>query len=299
MFSTCASALPPYAIPHVAIDHVPVTLPLASGPMRGGPAALTAFPTECFIDELAARTGTEPLSFRMQMLGEDPRMVKVLREVAGLAQWDGGRRASGQRSEGQGLACLKMTIRGSETINEGRIACIAEARPGPGGVAVSRIYAAVDIGRIVNLDIARAQIEGGLLYGLGLALGCAPDIRNSVPQQTSLSELNVIRLAQSPEIQISFIASDAPAFDPGELGVGIAAPAIANAMYSATGTRIRTLPLTRDIAPVEPEPEAAEEPAQPEPQETDEIPAAEDTLEVDELDALNDGGFADDSTETI
>ena len=295
---TCARAVPPYAIPNVAVDHVPVTLPLASGPMRGGPAALMAFPTECFIDELAARAGKEPLSFRMQMLGGDPRMVKVLREVAGLAQWDGGRRASGQRSEGQGLACLRMDLLGSDGISEGRIACIAEARPGPGGVAVSRIYAAVDIGRIVNLDIARAQIEGGLLYGLGLAVGCSPEIANSVPAQTTLSELNILRLAQAPEIQISFIASDAAAFDPGELGVGVAAPAIANAMYSATGTRIRTLPLTLDIKAVEPEPEP-EEPTTPEPQEPAEIPESEDTLDVDALDALNDGGFAADSTETI
>ncbi|MXO86951.1 molybdopterin-dependent oxidoreductase [Altererythrobacter aurantiacus] len=296
----CRAAIPPYAIPEIAIDHVPVTLPLSCGPMRGGTGAITNFATECVIDELAGREGREPLSFRVAMLGGDPRMARLLREVAGLAQWDGGRRAGEPRSHGQGLACFRMELASEQGLSEGRIACIAEARPGPGGIEVAQLFAAVDIGRIVNIDIARQQIEGGLLFGMGLAVGCAPEIRNSVPQQTTLSELDVPRLANSPTIDVIFVASDAPAFDPGELGVGVVAPAIANAMYAATGTRLRSLPLTRNLAEFAPEPEPQPEPADAtNGEEPAEIPPDEDTMSVEELDALNEGGFAADSTEPI
>jgi isoquinoline 1-oxidoreductase beta subunit len=96
-------AVPPYAIGRVAVDHVPVTLPLPTGPLRGNGPAVTAFCNESFVDELAARAGREPLSYRINMLGHDPRLVACLLQVAGMATWDGARRTSGQ-----GLACVRM-----------------------------------------------------------------------------------------------------------------------------------------------------------------------------------------------
>lgn len=227
-------AMPPYGIPDVAVDHVPVTLPLPTGRMRGGADAITAFFTECFIDELAARNQREPLSYRIAMLGDQPRMVECLQRAAALAQWDGGRDRSGQ-----GLACHRM----GDAADGGRIACIATARPGEGGVRVTRLAAAVDIGRIVNIDLARQQIEGGLIFGMSLALGASTRYFDGVPASQRLADMALPRLADCPEILIDFVDSTAPAFDPGELGVTVAAPAIANALYSATGLRMRRLPL--------------------------------------------------------
>ena len=125
-----------------------------------------------------------------------------------------------------------------------------EARAGEGGVRVTRLSAAVDIGRIVNLDLARQQIEGGLIYGLSLAVGSAIGFNGGLPTTSRLAGLNLPTLADSPQIAVEFVASDDPPFDPGELGTVIAAPAIANALSSATGQRFRSLPL--DLASAQP-----------------------------------------------
>ncbi|NTZ44032.1 xanthine dehydrogenase family protein molybdopterin-binding subunit [Altererythrobacter sp. SALINAS58] len=234
-------AIPPYAIPAVAVDHAPVAIGLPTNRMRGGPHGYTCFFTESFIDEIADRRGREPLSYRIAMLGNDVRLVECLQRAARLGEWGGGEGRSGQ-----GLACHRMGDDGL-TSSAGRIACIATARRAAGGIEVSRMVAAVDIGRIVNLDIARQQVEGGLIYGLSLALGAAVRYENGLPVQGTLASLSLPRLAQSPEILVDFIASDAPPADPGELGVAVAAPAIANALYSATGVRHRRLPLLSEV----------------------------------------------------
>ncbi|HAU21228.1 MAG TPA: xanthine dehydrogenase [Erythrobacter sp.] len=230
----CEGAMPPYAIPNVTIEHVPVEIGLPCARLRGNAHGYTAFATECFVDEVANRNGLEPLSFRMSMLGGDLRLADCLQRAARLAEWDGGTDQSGQ-----GLACHRI----GDVESGGRIACIASARPGEGGVQVSRLSVAVDIGRIVNLDIARQQIEGGLVFGLAMAMGGSTDYSAGLPDVQDLASLNLPRLADSPEIEIEFVASDASPADPGELSVEVVAPAIANALYSATGLRLRRLPL--------------------------------------------------------
>ena len=159
-----SGAVPAYAIPNLAVEHVPVAIGLPVARMRGGGNALTAFFTECFVDELAESLGREKLSYRIAMLGQDLAMVEVLQRAARLAEWSGGDIAGGQ-----GIACHRMVL-GERS---GRIACVAQARLGEGGVRVARLSVAADIGRVVNRDLARQQIEGGLIYGLSLALGSA------------------------------------------------------------------------------------------------------------------------------
>ncbi|MXP15801.1 molybdopterin-dependent oxidoreductase [Altererythrobacter confluentis] len=227
-------AMPAYAIPNVAVDHVPVSLPLPTGRMRGNGHGITAFITESFIDEMAWRQGREPLSYRMEMLGSDIKLAQCLQRASRIAGWDGGKDQSGQ-----GLACHRM----GEGEYAGRIACIATARRDGGGARVSKLSVAVDIGRIINLDIARQQIEGGLVFGMAMALGASMHYLDGVPTLKRLSQLGLPLLADCPEIEVDFISSDSQPFDPGELGAIIAAPAIANALYSATGQRIRRLPL--------------------------------------------------------
>ncbi len=225
---------PPYAIPDLAIYHVPVKLPLPSGRMRANAHGLSCFMTESFIDEIAQRHGHEPMSYRISMLGGDPRLVECLQRSARMAAWDGGAPGTGQ-----GIACHRME-RGDAA---GRIAVVATAVAGEGGVRVNRISAAVDIGRVVNRDIALQQIEGGLLFGLGLALGSSSAYDEGMPTSRRLADLQLPTLEDSPQIFIDLIESGEPAFDPGEIGVPAIAPAIANALFSATGLRLRRLPL--------------------------------------------------------
>jgi isoquinoline 1-oxidoreductase beta subunit len=223
-------AIPAYAVPNIAVDHIPAAIGLPTGRMRGNAHGYTAFFTESFVDELAHEAGREPLSFRMAMLGHDPRLAECLQRAAGLAQWGGG----GDNS-GQGIAC--------HVIGEGRIALVASARRDENGVRVDKLSAVADIGRIVNFDVARQQIEGGLVFGLGLALGCSPNYAGGRPDGERLTDLALPTLADCPEIEVDFIESTADPADPGELGTAVVAPAVANALYSATGLRFRRLPL--------------------------------------------------------
>ncbi len=236
----CEGAVPPYALANLAIDHVPADIGMPTGRVRGNAAAYTAFFTESFIDELATEAGRDPFLYRMNLLGQAPRLADCLRRATRLGEWGGARQGSGQ-----GLALVRM---GNDTAGGGRIACVAQATLGERGVQVARLSVAVDIGRIVNLDLARQQIEGGLLFGLGLATGSSVRFVDGKPVPLRLGDLNLPRLADAPEIVIAFIASDAPPFDPGELGVAVAPPAIANALFSATGRRFRRLPLMSDRA---------------------------------------------------
>lgn len=237
----CEGAVPPYKLPSLVVDHVPVEIGLPTGRVRGNAHSYTAFAMESFIDEVAFANGREPLSYRIAMLGDDIRMAACLQRAAQLAQWNGGADQSGQ-----GIACHRI----GDAQTGGRIACVASARADAsasgGGLRVASLSVAVDIGRIINLDIARQQIEGGLIFGMGLALGAAPRWRAGLPASFRYEDLGLPTLSDCPEIEVAFIASENPPADPGELGVVVAPPAIANALFSATGLRLRRLPLLSD-----------------------------------------------------
>ncbi|MFU7529297.1 molybdopterin cofactor-binding domain-containing protein [Qipengyuania sp. ASV99] len=230
----CEGAVPPYELPSVTVRHIPVETGQPSGRVRGNGHSPAAFAIESFIDEIAALANREPLSFRMSMLGSDIRLAACLQRAASMAQWDGGADQSGQ-----GIACHRI----GDAESGARIACVATARQGEGGVRVTRLSAAVDIGRIINLDIARQQVEGGLLFGLGIALGNAVRMRGGLPTSFEYGDMGLPTLADCPEIEVDFIPSTAAPADPGEIGAVIAPPAIANALFSATGLRLRRLPL--------------------------------------------------------
>lgn len=226
-----AGAAPVYAVPHVLVEHIPVTTALPSARLRGNAPALTSFISECFLDELAQKAGRDPFLYRMGLLGQAPRMAEVLRQATRLAGWDGGGRGTGQ-----GLAM-------AQTGDGGRIACVARASLSGGRVTVAKLTVAVELGRIVNLDIARQQIEGGLVFGMAMAMGGALHFEQGKPVERSLRQMALPALAQCPEIAVEILPSDAEPADPGELGVLVAPAAIANALHSATGTRFRSLPL--------------------------------------------------------
>ncbi|TAD71310.1 MAG: xanthine dehydrogenase family protein molybdopterin-binding subunit [Sphingomonadales bacterium] len=233
----CEGAVPPYQIPGLLVEHIPAEIDLPVGRVRGNSHGPTIFAIESFIDEIAAKYGREPLSFRMSMLGGDVRLAACLQRAAQLAGWDGGADQSGQ-----GIACARI----GEGPEAARIACVATARQGEGGVRVIRLSAAADIGRIINHDIAKQQIEGGLVFGIGIALGNAVELRTGLPDAADDTALGLPTLADCPEMRIEFLASEAPPADPGELGTVVAPPAIANALFSATGLRLRRLPLLSD-----------------------------------------------------
>jgi isoquinoline 1-oxidoreductase beta subunit len=225
-----AGALPPYRIPALRLDHHPAAIDVPTGHLRGGAHGYTAFFTESFIDELAQVAGTEPLSYRIGMLGGDARLARCLTTVAALGGWGGGGAGSGQ-----GIAC--HSFRGSH------IAVLAEAELRAGRPRVARLVAAVDCGRMINPDLVLQQIEGGLIFGLAHALGASTGLTAGRSDVRGLAGLNLPRLADTPDIVVEFVRSDEPPGGVGELGVPAVAPAIANALHAATGIRLRHLPL--------------------------------------------------------
>jgi isoquinoline 1-oxidoreductase beta subunit len=205
-------------------------LGLPTGHLRGGADGYTCFFTESFLDEVARAANQEPVSYRIGMLGGDARAARCLSTAASLGGWDGGAAGSGQ-----GIALFSG--RGSH------VAVMAEASLEGGRIKVERLVAAVDCGRMINPDLVRQQIEGGLIFGLAQATGATTGYARGVATTTNMGDLNLPRLADAPDITVELIGSDAPPGGVSEIGVPPVAPAIANALASATGRRFRTLPL--------------------------------------------------------
>jgi isoquinoline 1-oxidoreductase beta subunit len=223
-------AIPPYSIADLSIDAVPVTAPFRTGYLRGHPQRATAFFIESFIDELAHAAGLEPLAFRMAMLGGAPRLARCIQAATAAGGWDGGGRGSTQ-----GIAACSAF--GSH------IGLLADATIGADqSVEVHRLVAAVDCGRIVNPQLVRQQIEGGLIWALGLASVREPDWAAGMPRSRPIGAIGLPRIARTPEIRVELIPSNAPPGGVSGLGVVALAPAVANAIYAATGKRLRNLP---------------------------------------------------------
>jgi isoquinoline 1-oxidoreductase beta subunit len=223
-------AVSPYRLAASEVWHHPVAPDLPTGHLRGGADGYTAFFTECFLDELARVAGSEPMSYRVGMLGGEPRLARCLTTVAALGGWSGGVPGSGQ-----GIACHRMA--GS------MIAVLAEAGlDGAGRPRVDRLVAAVDCGRAINPDIVRQHIEGGLIFGAATTRGAAAHYRDGLATVRRYGEVGLPILADAPDITVELVTSSADPGGVGDLGVPAVAPAIANALFAAGGTRWRHLP---------------------------------------------------------
>lgn len=224
-------ARPPYGVGAFAVTHHPADIGIPSGLWRSAANSYTNFFTECFVDELAALAGVEPLSFRMQMLGGAPRLAHCLATVTALGNWDGGVAGSGQ-----GIAAYSGV--GSH------IALLVEAHVGEGqAIAVDRIFAVADVGRAINPDLVRQQIEGGLIWGLAAALGTSTGFTAGFADARGFDALGLPILATTPEIRIELVNRREAPGGASELAVPPVAPALANALFAATGERRRSLPL--------------------------------------------------------
>lgn len=225
-------AVPPYAIPALAVHHHDASLPIPTGHVRGGAHVANCFITESFIDECARAAGADPLAWRIAMLGQEPRLARCLSTAASLGGWEGGAAGSGQGVAAHGF-------RGSY------VAVMAEAhRDETGRPVVDRLVAAIDCGRVVNPDIVRQQVEGGLIFGLAALRGGAVGFERGWAVPSRLGALNLPRLADTPDITVELIDSSEAAGGVGELAVPPVAPAIANALATLPGApRIRSLPM--------------------------------------------------------
>jgi len=223
-------AAPPYAIGALAVEHAEAMISVPTGPWRSVANSYTAFFTESFVDELAAAAGLDPLSFRMQALVDQPRLARCLQIAGSLGGWQGG-----EPGVGQGLAVHSCF--GSH------VAMLVEARLEGDQIKIDSVTAVVDAGRIIHPDIVRQQVEGGILWGLGNAFGNAIALSGGVVGATNFDGLGLPTLADTPELRVELVRSALPPGGVGEIAVPPVAPAVANAIFAATGKRLRHLPL--------------------------------------------------------
>ncbi len=224
----------PYAIPNLRVRHVLVDCPVPLGFWRSVGHSFTGFIVERFVDELAAAAGADPGAFRLAMLNDRPRHAAVLRAVLAMGGPLGRQPGAGRVARGLALVESFGSI----------VAQIAEVEvPASGSPRVTRVWAAVDCGRVINPDTVTAQIEGGIIFGLSAALFGRISFAEGVVEQDNFNAYRLITMADCPDIAVTIIASDADPGGIGEPGTPPIAPAVANALAAATGQRWASLPL--------------------------------------------------------
>jgi isoquinoline 1-oxidoreductase beta subunit len=232
-----ASTLP-YDIPNLTVDlHTP-KLPVPVLWWRSVGSTHTAFSTETFIDELAHAAGRDPVDFRLAMLGKHRRHAGVLRLAAEKAGWTAPPAPvrDAQVKRGRGVAVHESF--------HSFVAQVVEVSVKPdGSFRVDRVVCAVDCGIAVNPDVIRAQMEGGIGFGLTAALYGEITLKDGGVEQSNYNDYPLLRIGEMPRIEVHILPSEASPTGVGEPAVPVIAPALANALFAATGRRLRKLPL--------------------------------------------------------
>jgi isoquinoline 1-oxidoreductase beta subunit len=227
----------PYDIPNLRVEYVrdePSAVP--TGFWRGVGPNNNVFAIESFIDELAQKSKKDPVNFRRDHLDKSPRLKAALELAAIKSRWGDPLPAR----TGRGVAV--QAAFGSF------IATVAEAEVDANGeVRVRRLVSAVDTGIAVNPDSVVAQLQGGLIFGLTAALYGNITIAKGRVQQSNFNDYRMLRISEAPEIEVHLIESGEAPGGIGETGVTAAPPALGNALFAATGVRLRRLPIDRDI----------------------------------------------------
>jgi isoquinoline 1-oxidoreductase beta subunit len=232
----CAAETP-YAIPNCHVDWVRHDMPrgLHIGWWRGVGPTHNLFVIESFMDELAHAAGKDPVEYRRSLLANDSRALAVLNLAAEKIGWGQG---SLPPRVGRGVAL------GSPFGSH--ICLIVETQVTPQGeVRLRRAIVAVDCGIAINPSSVEAQMQGGVLFGLSAALYSAITLKNGAVEQSNFHDYRNLRMNEVPTMEVYRVESKEAPGGAGEVGTSIAAPALGNAIFAATGVRLRSLPIDR------------------------------------------------------
>jgi isoquinoline 1-oxidoreductase beta subunit len=231
-FAVEAAANYPYEVPNVLVDYLQHEIGIHVGYWRSVSHALNCFVAESFMDELAAATKQDPLRFRLGLLAKQPRYGEVLEVAARKGRY-------GQAPEGrfQGIALME----GYGTY----MAQVAEISIVDGKVKVHEITCVVDCGQVVNPDTVVAQVESSVIFGLAAVLWGEINVQGGRAQQTNFDSYRILRMNEIPKITTHVLPSSEAPGGIGEPATALVAPAVCNAIYLATGKRVRSLPLAR------------------------------------------------------
>jgi isoquinoline 1-oxidoreductase subunit beta len=230
----------PYEIPNFHVEYVRAEPPaVPTGFWRGVGPNNNVFAVECFMDELARKVGKDPIEFRRSMLGNHPRFLGVLDLAAEKSGW--GQPLPARVGRG---VCLQPSFASF-------IATVVEAEVDEQGeIHLRRITSAVDTGITVNPDTVVAQLEGGLIFGLTAALYGEITIDKGRVKQSNFNDYRMLRIDQTPRIDIHLVKSGEPPGGIGETGANAGPPALRNAIYASTGVALRRMPIDRALIAV-------------------------------------------------
>jgi isoquinoline 1-oxidoreductase beta subunit len=222
----------PYAFPNLRVEYVRTEPGIPVWFWRSVGHSQNAFFLEAFIDEVAAAAGKDPVEFRRSLLGKQPRLRGVLELAAQKAGWGSSLPAGVHR----GVAIASSF--GSFVAQVAEVSVDANGKP-----RVQRVVAAVDCGVTVNPEVIKRQVEGAIAYGLSAALFEKITIRNGRIEQTNFDSYPMLRMTEMPKVEVHIVPSTEAPGGIGEPGLPAASPAVVNALFAATGRRVRTLPV--------------------------------------------------------
>ena len=227
----------PYALPNVLVDYVRQEPPpgIVTGWWRGVGPTHNIFVVESFVDELAAAAHKDPAEYRRALLGKSPRARAVLDLATEKAAW--GR----PLPEGHGRGVSVQHAFGSYLAQVAEVAVSKE-----GEVRVHRVICAVDCGMTVNPDTVKAQMEGGIIFGITAALFGEITIKDGRVEQNNFNDYRILRINEAPVVEVYLVKSAESPGGIGEPGTSAIAPAVTNAIFAATGKRVRKLPVKPD-----------------------------------------------------
>ena len=221
----------PYAIPNIQVSYARVNTAVPVGFWRSVASSQNAYITECFLDEVAAAGSKDPYQLRRELLRDQPRYLGVLERAASKAGW--GTPAPAGRFRGIAVASSFGSY----------AAQVAEISIDRGRVRVHRVICAIDCGMTVNPDTIAAQMEGSIIYGLTAALHGEITVAQGRAQQSNFDDYPLLTLEDCPEIEVHIVKSTEDPGGVGEPGTPPIAPAVANAVFAATGKPVRSLPI--------------------------------------------------------
>jgi CO/xanthine dehydrogenase Mo-binding subunit len=220
-----------YVVPNVSVEWCRPDVRVPVGYWRSVGPSQNVFVIESFIDELAAAAGRDPLELRRELLVNEPRMLRVLNLVAERSGW-GGPLPNGRA---RGIAVAEDT--------QSFVAEVAEVSLSNGRPRVHKVWCVADCGRVIHPGIAEAQLQGAIAGGLGAALYGEITIEKGRTKQSNFNDYRLLRMGDMPQVDVWFVPSDAEPGGVGEPGVPPIAPAVTNALFRLTGTRVRSLPI--------------------------------------------------------
>ncbi len=221
----------PYAPPDFELSYSQADLGVPVGFWRSVANSHTAFAVQCFVDELAALAGKDPVAYRRELLARSPRDLAVLNLAAERAGW--GTPAAADRFRGVAV---------HESFGS-FVAQVAEISIDAGAVRVHRVVCAVDCGQVINPDTVAAQMEGGIVFGLTAALRGRITLAKGRVTQSNFHDYKLLTMREMPLIEVFIVPSTMEPGGVGEPGTPPIAPAVANAVFAATGKRVRNLPI--------------------------------------------------------